>query len=136
MKTTAVLISVAVMTAGLVAGAEPYRSLEKAQTLNCVSESGRTAVNVDKVGAYFEVTTIQDGSLVLNDRVRTTLRIQESFPATYIYSGRTTRKVYFSAGQSTSNLEDRNSFSPVKGTVTYTKDGLIFNTSVTCEVIE
>lgn len=125
------------MTMGLGAFAESYRELDKVQTLKCISESGRTAVSIDKVGAYFEVTTIQDGRRVLNDRVRTTMRIQESFPATYIYAGRTTQKTYFSAGQSMrSDDDDSQRFSKVNGQVTYTKDGLIFTTSVTCEVIE
>ncbi len=65
------------------------------------------------------------------------MTIQESFPATYIYKGRTTGKTYFTAGQAMTNADDYHPrFSQVGGTVRYVKDGLSYETRVTCEVIE
>lgn len=120
----------------LVAGtamAEPYHDLGKVRQISCLSGTGRTQVLVQKAGPYHLITTIQDRRLVLHNRVPTSLRVQESFPATYIYAGRTSEATYLTLGQTTRD-EDMKHFSRVKGTVRYVKSGMTFETPVTCAV--
>jgi hypothetical protein len=124
-------ILVALTLAGGVAFAEPYRDLGKVEQLTCASASGRTVVQTERSGSYHLITTVQDGALVLHDRVTTRLLVQETFPASYSYLGRTSGATYLALGQST---QDFKNFSKVRGTVHYQKGGVQYRTPVTCEV--
>lgn len=108
-----------------------YVDLGNVKSFRCESESGRTVVNVNFFRGFYEITTIQDRTLMLHYRVRTRLRVQESFPATYVYAGRTTGNTYLVLGQSTRDMEF---FSEVGGVIHYEKFNRLYKTPVTCDV--
>lgn len=110
--------------------AQEYIDLSDVKVVECVTDSGRTKVYVEKGSRWHEITVIQNGRAIL-DRVKTNLDVAESFPAGYYYRGRTSGNLYLSLGQTTKDMEN---FSQVKGTVYYTKNGQRMSPRVTCEV--
>jgi hypothetical protein len=112
----------------------PYYDLGDVNRLRCRSESGRTVVTVEKFQGYQWITVIQDRYRVLMRDVPTSMLTQESFPATYRYQGRTSKKDYLVLGQSSKDF-DFKEFSPVHGRVHYVKDGYKYETEVTCQVL-
>jgi hypothetical protein len=104
----------------------------KHNQFNCQTDSGRTKISITKVGSGYEISAIQDQSLVLYNKVKSELMIQESFPSTYIFStpGSTSLKgQIMSIGQS---MDSADNFSRVNGVVRYVKAGEAFSPRVTC----
>jgi hypothetical protein len=111
-----------------------YQDLSDATRLRCTTQSGRTVVHVEKFQNYYWITVIQDRRWILLKDVPTGLMVQESFPATYIYRGRTSKAIYLTLGQTTQD-ENFERFSPVMGTVRYVKNGQTLEVEVGCQVL-
>lgn len=126
-------------TASQAETANAYIEVGDAQSLRCVSASGRTAVYVTRQAAGWSLTTVQtpesgaEIAMLLHSDVKVGLLVQETFPAHYLFQNQA-GETLLSVGQTMTQLDIvvELAFSELKGATRYVKAGQQFNTPVTC----